>query len=232
LDNILNKLSVLLIEDQLDIANNIIEYFELRGITVDYANNGELGLELCLKYHFDVIILDIMMPGLNGLDTCLAIREQSNRYIPIIMLTARDAISDKVTGFEVGADDYLTKPFALAELEVRCMALSRRHQLNQQKIANVGELEIDFGKNEIWRNKIKLNVNATHFKILSVLIRAHPKVVSRSELCFKIWGDDLTESDSLRSHIYQLRQIVDKPFSYPMLKTVHAVGFCLVTHKD
>jgi DNA-binding response OmpR family regulator len=143
------------------------------------------------------------------------------------MLTARDSIDDKITGFEVGADDYLTKPFSLQELEVRCLALSRRHLLQTTNTVTLGPLVIDRRKKQAMREGQSLELSSMGLKIVTVLAEAYPQVVSRSELSHKLWGDEPTESDALRSHIYQLRAVLDKPFSYPLLKTVHGVGFTL-----
>ena len=118
-------LQVLLIEDELSIAKNIASYMEQNGHLFDFASNGNHGLELALPHYYDLIILDLNLPGLDGLQVCQQLRQQADRHIPILMLTARDSIEDKVTGFQSGADDYLTKPFSLQELEVRCLALSR-----------------------------------------------------------------------------------------------------------
>ena len=149
------------------------------------------------------------------------------RHIPILMLTARDSLDDKVKGFELGADDYLTKPFELEELLVRCIALSRRNQLQTDHLISIGSLTIDRSKRKVKRSRKTIELQQIPYTILLALAEAFPRVVSRSEMIQRIWGDDLTESDSLRSHIYQLRQQVDKPFDTSMIKTVHGVGFSL-----
>ncbi|MBU2970443.1 response regulator transcription factor [Pseudoalteromonas sp. C2R02] len=224
-------LTVLLVEDQTELAKNIIQYLESRGHVVDYASDGKQGLDLALSQPFDVIILDIMMPKMDGLQVCAHLRNESVKHLPILMLTARDTLDDKVTGFSVGADDYLTKPFALEELEIRCIALSRRHLLQTDNKINIGSLIIDRQTKQVERDGKTVNLNAMNFNILLFLAQAYPQVVSRSELCQHLWGDDPTESDSLRSHIYQLRQAIDKPFSEPLIKTVHGVGFTLLEHQ-
>ncbi len=222
-----SSLRLLLVEDNMDIAKNIATNFEHLGITLDYADTGVRGLELALNNFYDVIVLDLMLPGMDGLSVCTAIREKADRHIPILMLTARDTLHDKLVGFEKGADDYLTKPFALEELTVRCQALSQRSQLTKSHTFNLGTLSIDKSQKKVSRNNTTINLNSIPFEILMVLADAYPRVVSRSELCERIWGDDLTDSDSLRSHIYQLRKLIDKPFVKPMIKTVHSVGFVL-----
>jgi len=224
-------LTILLVEDQIELAKNMIQYLESRGHVVDYASDGKQGLDLALSQPFDVIVLDIMMPIMDGLQVCEHIRNESVKHLPILMLTARDTLDDKVKGFSVGADDYLTKPFALEELEIRCIALSRRHLLQTNNKINIGSLIIDRQTKQVERDGKTVNLNAMNFNILLFLAQAYPQVVSRSELCQHLWGDDPTESDSLRSHIYQLRQAIDKPFSEPVIKTVHGVGFTLLEHQ-
>lgn len=221
------KLQILLVEDQASIASNIADYMEEKGHVLDFATQGEQGLSLALSNFYDLIILDINLPLMDGLTVCQQLREKADRHIPILMLTARDSIDDKVAGFNVGSDDYLTKPFSLQELEVRCLALSRRHLLQTKDVMTLGPLTLDRKRKVIMREGKALDLHTMGYKLLTVLAEAYPQVVTRSELCAKLWGDEPTESDALRSHIYQLRAVLDKPFSKPLLKTVHGVGFIL-----
>lgn len=221
------SLQILLVEDQANIASNIADYMEDKGHVLDFATQGQQGLSLALENFYDLVILDLNLPLMDGLAVCEKIREKADRHIPILMLTARDSIEDKVDGFQVGADDYLTKPFSLQELEVRCLALSRRHLLQTNDVLTLGPLGIDRKRKTVVRDGQLLDLHSMGFKILTVIAETYPKVVSRSELSAKLWGDEPTESDALRSHIYQLRAVLDKPFSYPLLKTVHGVGFTL-----
>ncbi|PKI16409.1 response regulator transcription factor [Colwellia sp. 12G3] len=221
------SLYMLLVEDQLNIALNISDYMEEKGHVFDFASQGKQGLEMALEHHYDLIILDLNLPVMDGLEVCRQLREKSNWHIPILMLTARDSIEDKVSGFTVGADDYLTKPFSLQELEVRCLALSRRYLLQTSDILTLGPLSLDRKRKTVTRSGQLLDLHSMGFRILTVLAEAYPQVVSRSVLSQKIWGDDPTESDAMRSHIYQLRCVLDKPFDFPLLKTVHGVGFTL-----
>lgn len=227
MDKQTQALNVLLVEDQSSIARNIADYMEAKGHVFDFATQGQQAVDLALGNYFDLIILDLNLPVMDGLEVCRQLRQKSARHIPILMLTARDSIEDKVTGFETGADDYLTKPFSLQELEVRCLALSRRHLLDTNDLVTIGPIAIDRKRNSVSREGKQLELHAMGFRILSILAEAFPMVVSRSELSKKLWGDDPTESDSLRSHIYQLRNVLDKPFDSPLLKTVHGVGFTL-----
>jgi len=231
-ENQQTKLNVLLVEDQLSIAQNIAQYMEAKGHVFDFATNGKQGLELALEQPYDLIILDLNLPGMDGLEICQQLREKSARHIPILMLTARDSIDDKITGFGVGADDYLTKPFVLQELEVRCLALSRRHLLQTNNVLTLGPLSIDRKRKQVMRDEQVLDLHAMGVRIVTILAEAYPQVVSRSELTQKLWGDEPTESDAMRSHIYQLRNVLDKPFDKPLLKTMHGVGFVLDIKDD
>lgn len=225
----MNNLRILLIEDNQQISLNIDSYFADKNISLDFASTGSQGLTLALTHHYDVVILDIMLPGLSGLQVCQAIRQRASRHIPIIMLTARDTLDDKLEGFASGADDYLSKPFALEELLARCQVLARREQLNKDVVLKIGALRLDTRTQQVSREGVAIELNPIPFKILQVLASQHPIPVSRSELTAKIWGDEPTDSDALRSHIYQLRQALDKPFTTPMVKTIHGVGFALIT---
>lgn len=220
-------LHLLLVEDQPQVAKNIAEYMEQKGHVLDFATKGRQGLTLALENYYDLIILDLNLPTMDGLDVCREIRDKAKRHIPILMLTARDSIDDKVAGFTVGTDDYLTKPFSLQELEVRCIALSRRHRLQTKDTLELGPLVLDRKRQTANRDGKALALSAMGYKILTVLAEAHPQLVSRSELSQKLWGDEPTESDALRSHIYQLRNALDKPFDTPLLKTTFGVGFSL-----
>jgi DNA-binding response OmpR family regulator len=225
------SLYILVVEDQKSIAQNIANYMESKGHVLDFATQGEQGLELALTNHYDLVILDLNLPVMDGLEVCKQLREQANHHVPIIMLTARDSIDDKVLGFTMGADDYLTKPFSLEELEVRCFALSRRHLLQTNDTLTFDQLVIDRKRKQVTRAGNKLELHAMGYRILSILVESYPQIVSRSKLSQKLWGDDPTESDALRSHIYQLRNMLDKPFDYPMIKTMHGIGFVLDVKK-
>lgn len=222
------SLRILLVEDEQNIARNIADHLEQKGHVLDFADRGNQGLDLALKNYYDLIILDLNLPAMDGTEVCQNIREKADRHIPILMLTARDSIDDKVEGFTVGTDDYLTKPFSLQELEVRCLALSRRHLLQTNDKLSIGPLTLDRKRQIAIRDNSHLELSSMGYKILTILAEAYPQVVSRSQLSHKLWGDEPTESDAMRSHVYQLRSVLDKPFNFPMLKTVFGVGFTLV----
>ncbi|TWX65209.1 response regulator transcription factor [Colwellia demingiae] len=226
------SLYILVVEDQHNIAQNISDYMENKGHVLDFATQGDQGLELALTNHYDLVILDLNLPVIDGLEVCKQLRKQANHHVPVIMLTARDSIEDKISGFTLGADDYLTKPFSLEELEVRCLALSRRYLLQTNHSLTFDQLIIDRKSQQVTRAGTPLELHSMGYRILSILAEAYPQVVSRSKLSQKLWGDEPTESDALRSHIYQLRNVLDKPFDYPMIKTMHGIGFVLNVKSD
>ena len=220
-------LDILLVEDNDSLSQNIAEYLEGRGHRIDFAYDGRAGLQAALDGSFDAVILDLSLPRLDGLRVCQELRARAPRHVPIIMLTARETLDDKLQGFECGADDYLTKPFELAELAVRCEALSRRNQVGTNHLLEIGSLKLDRRGNEAVREDQPLRLTPITFQILLTLAEAYPHAVSRHDLTRRLWGDDPPDSDSLRSHVHLLRLALDKPFERPMLETVHGVGFKL-----
>ncbi|NIS17459.1 MAG: response regulator transcription factor, partial [candidate division Zixibacteria bacterium] len=147
---------------------------------------------------------------------------------PVLMLTARDTLSDKLEGFDAGADDYLVKPFALEELAARIGVLARRSSQILPSRLCLADLEVDIGKMQVQRAERKIELNRACLKILIMLLKAHPNVVTRKELEQALWGDEPPDSDALRSHIYTLRSAIDRPFKHALLETVHGVGYRLV----
>jgi len=222
------SIRVLLIEDNYAIAEQLCDFLTSHQFEVDYANDGKTGFTLFQKNSYDVIILDLMLPDINGIDLCEKMKNTSDIVIPILMLTARDSIADKGLGFDAGADDYLTKPFELEEVVMRCLALAKRHQLHKSTCLTIGDLTIDIHQHQLQRAGKSLKLSLTDFNILLALVHAYPNAVSRTELIAKVWGDDFPDSDVLRSHIYTLRNIIDKPFEHAMIKTIHGLGFKLV----
>ena len=220
-------LHVLVVEDNALLARNMADALERRGHSADFAADGRLGLRLALEHHFDVMLLDLTLPGMDGLEVCRQLRAQLARHLPVLMLTARDTLQDKLSGFANGADDYLVKPFALEELLARCEVLARRHTLQREHTLTVGALRIDRQARLASRDGQALALSQTGYQILLALAEAHPRILTRSELSQKLWGDAPPDSDALRSHLYLLRQSLDKPFAGAMLLTVHGVGFRL-----
>ena len=221
-------LRILVVEDNADIAENIGDYLEQQGHILDFAMDGIGGLHLAMTHDFDVIVLDIMLPGMDGLTFCRKLRNEADAKTPVLMLTARDTLSDKLEGFDAGADDYLVKPFALEELAARIGVLARRSRQILPSRLCLADLEVDTGKMQVKRAERKIELNRACFKILTMLLKAHPNVVTRKELEQALWGDEPPDSDALRSHIYTLRSAIDRPFKHALLETVHGVGYRLV----
>lgn len=218
---------ILVIEDNRDILANILDYLELKGFTVDCAQDGLSGMHLALTQPYDLIVLDIMLPGMDGYQLCQKLRQEADNNTPIIMLTARDALDDRLKGLHAGADDYLVKPFALSELVARIEAVLRRSSGANKRVLEVADLRYNLETLEVSRAGQPLKLNPIGLKLLATLMQRSPAVVRREALEEALWGDDIPDSDSLRSHIHQLRQAIDKPFATTLLHTVHGVGFRL-----
>ena len=216
---------ILVIEDNSDIAANLGDYLEERGHTVDFAADGVTGLHLAVVNDFDAIVLDLNLPGMDGLDVCRKLRQDARKQTPVLMLTARDALESKLDGFEAGADNYLVKPFALQEVDARLAVLLRRGKGPQSRILNVADLEYNLDTLEVRREGRLLQLNPTALKILQSLMESSPSVVTRQELETRVWGEELPDSDSLRVHIHGLRAAVDKPFPKPLIQTRHGIGY-------
>ncbi|MDR2240320.1 MAG: response regulator transcription factor [Zoogloeaceae bacterium] len=216
---------LLVIEDNPDILANIIDGLAQAGHIVDCARNGPGGLHLALTGHYDLIVLDVMLPGMDGFQVCRGLRDGGNPT-PVIMLTARDTLDDRVQGLRTGADDYLVKPFALAELEARIEAVLRR-TLGARRRLQVADLTLDLDTWRVTRGGQTIRLNPACLKLLETLMRKSPAVVRRETLETLLWGDNPPASDSLRSHMHLLRQAVDKPFPRPLLHTLHGIGYRL-----
>ena len=219
---------VLIIEDSPDLAANIGEYLEDRGHIVDYAGDGISGYHLATTNHYDAVILDLYLPGMDGLTVCQRLRESARSAVPVLMLTARDQERDKLAGFEAGADDYLTKPFSLAELAARLTALIRRSQGLKPAKLKVNNLEFDCQTLHATRGKRRLELTPTGLKLLEHFMRVHPAVVTRSDMERLLWGDNPPDNDAtLRAHIHALRSAIDNEEPVKLLHTVHGIGYRL-----
>lgn len=218
---------LLVVEDNRDILANLADYLALRGYEVDCAQDGLTGLHLAATQHYDLIVLDVMLPGMDGYALCQRLREGERRDTPVIMLTARDALDDRLQGFRTGADDYVTKPFALPELAARIEAVLKRTRAGGRRLLQVADLSYDLDTLEVARAGQPLKIGPIGLKLLAVLMQKSPAVATREALEAALWGDTPPDSDSLRSHIHALRQQIDKPFPKPLLHTVHGVGFRL-----
>lgn len=225
---------ILIIEDNQAIAANLFEFFEPKGHTLDLAANAYAGLALAAANEYDVVVLDVMLPGMNGLEFCRKLRGELKSPTPVLMLTARDTLEDKVAGFDSGADDYLVKPFSLVELEVRLAALVRRaaRSLGTSDVLRVGDLEFDTSSYQVTRGGVPLTLTRTGYVLLRILMSESPRLVPRDALEYAVWGDDPPDSDALRTHIHALRQAIDKPFPSPMLHTIPGLGYKLASGNE
>ena len=215
---------ILVIEDNKDILAVVADYLS-RNHKVDCAQDGLTGLHLATTQEFDIIVLDVMLPGIDGFQLCKRLRQDGNINTPIIMLTAKDTLDDRLEGLRIGADDYLIKPFALSELEARITTILRRTKGQFKTQLKVEDLTFNLETLDVQRAGQHLKLNPTAMKLLQHLMQHSPAVIKRDALEEIIWGDELPDSDSLRSHVHQLRTIIDKPFDIPLIHTVHGIGY-------
>ena len=216
---------IMLVEDDRNLADAIIEYLELDDIECDYADNGSSALELLDKSQHQVLVLDINLPRMDGLTVCETLRQNGND-IPIIMLTAKDQLQDKLTGFKAGADDYLVKPFAMDELMARIHALSSRVSRRVRKLT-VEDLTLNIDKKMATRNNRVLKLSPTGLKLLEMLMSNSPRPVSREKLINAIWGTGDTDNNTLKVHIHKLRRDIDPDQNAPLIHTIQSEGYAL-----
>ena len=216
----------LLIEDNYDLSESLYDYLQSHGVVVDCAYTARSALGLLEQLSFDVIILDINLPDINGFELCKRLRNEYQNTTPIIMLTALSSLEDKLSGFSSGAEDYLVKPFEMAELLARMNVLVDRKKPTQRRL-QVGELTYDLDTQEVSRLNTVIELNASSKKILELLMKKSPHVVSKKDLEYALWGEDSPEHDVLKIHIHTLRQKIDKPFSAEYLQTIRGSGYVL-----
>lgn len=217
---------ILVVEDHAPLRAQIVALLQRDGWAVEEASDGRLGLRLALEQPPDVLLLDLGLPGLDGITLCRQLRAQADRHVPVLMLTARDALDDKREGFGAGADDYLLKPFAGEELLWRCRALARRGELGRSPVLQRGPLRIDRRTHTVHDGAGQvLPLPRQAYRLLVALAEAWPRTVTRSELQQQLWADEPPESDALRSHLYTLRQALGA--DQALVKTVHGVGLRL-----
>lgn len=218
---------ILIVEDNDELQGILADFLEVKGAEVDFADNGELGLKLALENEFDAIILDVMMPKKDGMQVAKELRE-NGCSTPVLMLTALNGQEDLLKGFENGVDDFVSKPFNFPELEVRLSALIKRYRGNVTAgKLTFGDLEVDEKTKAVTRAGQRLITTPIMYQILHALVKAQGEVVSRDALIHLLWGEDIPDKDVLRSHIYLLRNTVDKSFDHSMLKTVPKFGYRL-----
>ncbi|MEL6870965.1 MAG: response regulator transcription factor [Pseudomonadota bacterium] len=221
-----NPLRLLIVEDDAALAASIGDWFELDGHSCDYAADGRAALALISQAYFDVIILDVSLPHIDGLNVARHIRKLGNTT-PILMLTARDAIDDRVIGLNAGADDYVVKPFALVEVAARVRVLSRRRTGEVQHLT-VGRLQLSIDEHRACREGRDIELSPIGWRILETLARASPAPVDRDTLSFAVWGDEPPQENNLKVQMFKLRKAVDKPFSSSIIETVKGRGYRLL----
>ncbi len=227
MENVLGAapIRVLIVEDNRDICENIAAYLEKHSYVLDFAYDGISAMYLALTNPFDVIVLDLMLPGMDGLSFCRKLRTDAKADTPVLMLTARDTLDDKLKGFEAGADDYLVKPFALQELHARLLALYRRSHGKSDDLLTVGDLTMNRSTLQVHRAGRRVDLSPACLKLLQRLMEVAPSVVARDDLETLLWADERPDGDALRSHLYKLRQAIDRPFDRPLIHTVHRIGY-------
>ncbi|HBN88609.1 MAG: DNA-binding response OmpR family regulator [Rheinheimera aquimaris] len=216
---------LLVVEDNRDICDNIAGYLEKHSYVLDFAYDGISAMYLAVTQPFDVIVLDLMLPGMDGLSFCHKLRTEAKVETPVLMLTARDTLDDKLKGFAAGADDYLIKPFALQELHARLQALYKRSHGKTDNLLTVADLTLNKSTLQVHRAGRRVEVNPACLKLLQRLMEQAPSVVMRDELETLLWADERPDGDALRSHMYKLRQAIDRPFDRPLIHTVHRIGY-------
>lgn len=219
------KMKILIIEDDADLAAAMADYLQLQGADCDFAYHGAFGLELAQDHHFDVIILDLMLPRMDGFEVCEQLRRQGIT-IPVLMQTASDTHAEQLKGFQLGIDDYVVKPCPMPLLWARLQALQRRGKPQNRKLT-IGPLSIYFKEFRAVREGRELKLTPTGWKLLEYLARHSPEIVSRSALEDHAWPDGDVDTGNFNVQLHQLRKAVDHPFAYPIIHTLIGVGLCL-----
>ncbi|HVO53329.1 MAG TPA: response regulator transcription factor [Solirubrobacterales bacterium] len=218
---------VLVVEDEVKMAALIRRGLTEQGLTVDVAPSGEDGVRLAAANSYDAIVLDVILPGIDGFEACRQMRLQGV-WAPVLMLTARGALVDRIAGLDGGADDYLTKPFSFAELLARLRALVRRGQAERPAIVEVGDLRLDPATRQAWRGEIEIELSAKEFTLLETFMRSPGYVLSRTQLLEQAWEYDFEHrSNVIEVYIRYLRRKIDQPFGVKSLETVRGAGYRL-----
>jgi two-component system, OmpR family, response regulator len=218
---------VLVVEDEVKMAALIRRGLSEQGLTVDVAATGEEAIGMARTYSYDVIVLDVSLPGIDGFDTCRQLRVEGV-WSPVLMLTARGALEDRVAGLDGGADDYLTKPFSFAELLARLRALVRRGQSERPSIVEVGELRLDPATHQVWRGESEVELSAKEFALFETFMRRPGHVLTRSQLLDQAWEYDFEHrSNVIEVYVRYLRRKIDLPFGVKSIETVRGAGYRL-----
>ena len=219
-------MKILVVEDEHRIANSIKKGLEQEGCVVDVAYDGETGFDLASTGDYEVIVLDLMLPKMNGIEICEKLREEEKVQTPVLMLTARGELEDKVKGFKAGADDYLVKPFAFVELLARVRALSKRPKNSLGEVLKVGELSLDRGKFEAKRGERKIDLSKKEFGLLEYLMRNVGKVMSKEQIINQVWSYEADVlPNTVEVYMGYLRKKIDKKEEKPLLKTKRGFGY-------
>lgn len=219
---------VLIVEDEIRLATLIRRALIEEGHAVDVVGDGEAALSWTTSTVHDVVVLDVMLPGIDGIDVCRQLRARRD-YTPILLLTARDTIIDRVQGLDAGADDYLTKPFALAELSARLRALSRRPRDAVETVMRIGRVRIDSARRQVWRDDQEVLLPNKEFRILEYLVRNPNRVLTRDMIANHVWDYEFVNATNVIDvHIRQLRRKLDEPGAASTIETVRGVGYRLV----
>lgn len=218
---------ILVVDDNDALRENVAGFLNDRGWKTGEASTGPMALAQIRTGSFSMVILDLGLPGMDGLEVCRRAREEGHS-VPVLMLTARDELDDRIAGLSTGADDYLVKPFSLKELEARIIAILRRAEGRVVDDLRVGDLVLRLSEARVERAGKSLHLSPVCFQILRILMAKSPAIVSRNELEEALWGDDKPDSDSLRTNIWLLRNAVDKPFDKALIKTHPGFGWSLV----
>lgn len=226
----MSKHFILMVEDHYELASTVCDFLEEHDFVVDHARNLDTARNLLKQRPYHLLLLDINLPDGSGYDLCEWLRNQQSMDIPVLMLTARDTLNDKLNGFKSGTDDYLVKPFDFNELVMRIQALIKRSlgEVSNREL-KISDLVLDPGRQYISRSGQSIELPPIQFKLLKLLMRNAPNVLTKQEIMMELWGDEEPESDALRSHIYNLRKMIDKPFEKKLIQTVSGVGLKIST---
>ncbi|MFT5719315.1 MAG: DNA-binding response OmpR family regulator [Oleiphilaceae bacterium] len=216
---------ILIVEDDAELSASMAEFLELQGAECDFAYNGLVGVKLASDSNFEVILLDLMLPKLDGFDVCTELRRRGCST-PVLMLTAMGTTEDQLGGFKAGVDDYVVKPCPMPLLWARINSLCRRAK-NQRAMQELGPLKIDIESRMLEREGQMISLTPTEWRILEILLQHSPKVISRSDIEQFVWPDQEPDQGRLNVHLHALRKAVDKPFNFPLIKTVTGFGLCI-----
>ena len=216
---------ILIVEDESKMARLISRALGEEGMVADIAERGEDALVMADSTDYDAILLDLGLPGIDGLETCRRLRDGGVRA-PVLVLTARDAVEDRVAGLDSGADDYVTKPFAIVELLARIRALTRRGPIERPAVLEAGDLRLHPANRQAWRGETEVPLSAREFALLEALMRRPGEILTREQLLEQVWGDDgEAQSNVVDVYVYYLREKVDRPFGAGSIETVRGGGY-------